>query len=336
MRSRNKVVDILNRTWKTLVLPAIVFLAFSLILGEDWLNGRLQLTILRQCVQPVLICFGMGLLMYMGMMDFSLGAVVYTSAIVASYLAIHTFDGGIPLFAVLTVLISVMLCTVTGLLYNALRIPSLVLSLGLAMIYESLGRVLVPSGTGEIGARDGFLARSPYCFIFFAIAFVLFFVIFNYTTFGHNLRAIGASQQVASSAGINIKKTKLTAFMLCGVFVGLSAVIFLSNSVKVYAASNMSSFAAIMDAFMGNFIAMFLAQFSGFPIGLCVGVYTMKMLAVGFTTAGMDTTFKSISTGFFLLCVLIFSANQTRPAEAKRRRQSAEKANEEYRLSQQG
>lgn len=332
MNSKNKVVDFLNRAWKTLVLPAAVFLIFTLLLGKDWVNSRLQVTILRQCVQPILICFGMGMLMFMGMMDFSLGAVCYTSAIVASYVALQVFDGGIPLFAGLTILFAVILCAITGLLYNALRIPSLVVSLGIAMIYEALGRILVPSGCGEIGARDGYLAKSPYCFIILAVAFVIFYVIFNYTTFGHNLRAIGASQAVAAQAGINIKRTKLIAYIICGFFVGLSAIIFLSTSVKVYAAANMSSFNAIMDAFMGVFIGMFLSQFSGFPIGLCMGVYTMRMLSTGFTTAGMGTTFKSVSTGFFLLCVLIFSANQTRPAEAKLRRNSAKLANEEWNL----
>lgn len=330
MNSNNQVQKFLNRAWKTLILPAIVFAVFSLLLGKDWLNSKLQLTILRQCVQPILICFGMGMLMFMGMMDFSLGAVCYTASIVASYLALQVMGGGIPLLACLTVIISIIMCAITGWLYNLLRIPSLVLSLGIAMIYESLGRLLVPSGCGEIGARDGFLAKSPYCFIILAVGFAIFFVIFNYTTFGHNLRAIGASQAVAAQAGINIKKTKFLAYVVCGLFVGLSAVIFLSSSVKIYAASNMSSFTAIMDAFMGVFIAMFLAQFSGFPVGLCVGVFTMRMLSTGFTTLGMGTTFKSISTGFFLLCVLIFSANQTRPAEARLRKNSAAIANEEY------
>ena len=336
MNSKNKFVDFLNRAWKTLILPAAVFLIFTLILGKDWLNGRLQLTILRQCVQPIIICFGMGMLMFMGMMDFSLGAVCYTSAIVASYVGIQVLDGGIPLFAALTILFAVILCTITGLLYNTLRIPSLVISLGIAMIYEALGRLLVPSGCGEIGARDGYLAKSPWCFIILAVAFVIFFVIFNYTTFGHNLRAIGANQAVASQAGINIKRTKLLAYIVCGLFVGISAVIFMSSSVKIYAASNMSSFTAIMDAFMGVFIGMFLAQFAGYPIGLCAGVFTMRMLSTGFTTAGMGTTFKSISTGFFLLCVLIFSANQTRPAEAKLRKNSAKIANQEWNLLTKG
>ena len=96
----------------------------------------------------------------------------------------------------------------------------------------------------------------------------------------------------------------------------------------------MSSFTAIMDAFMGVFIAMFLAQFSGFPVGLCVGVYTMRMLSTGFTTLGMNTTMKSVSTGVFLLAVLIFSANQTRPAEARMRKKSAALANKEFEAQQ--
>ena len=229
MKSKNKVVDILNRAWKSLLLPAIVFLAFTLILGEDFLNSRLLLTIARQTAMPILLAFSMALMMFMGMMNFAMGAVLYTAVILGAYVA-QSLGGGIPLIFVFTVIFAIIFMAINGWLYNLLKVPCIVLSLGLALVIEALGRMLVPSGVAEIGGREGYLAQSPYCFVILLIGFIIFYVVFNYTTFGHNVRAIGESQQVATQAGINVARTKFIAFVLSGLFVGMASMLFLSSS----------------------------------------------------------------------------------------------------------
>lgn len=332
MKSKNKVVDILNRAWKSLLLPAIVFLAFTLILGEDFLNSRLLLTIARQTAMPILLAFSMALMMFMGMMNFAMGAVLYTAVILGAYVA-QSLGGGIPLIFVFTVIFAIIFMAINGWLYNLLKVPCIVLSLGLALVIEALGRMLVPSGVAEIGGREGYLAQSPYCFVILLIGFIIFYVVFNYTTFGHNVRAIGESQQVATQAGINVARTKFIAFVLSGLFVGMASMLFLSSSVKIYAASNLASLSQIFDSMMGVFIAMFLARYCGFPLGLVIGVATMRMVSTGLVTAGMRTTMKSISTGVFLLAVLIFSVNQSRPAAYRQFKHNGEVADKEYQAS---
>ena len=126
MKSKNKVVDILNRAWKSLLLPAIVFLAFTLILGEDFLNSRLLLTIARQTAMPILLAFSMALMMFMGMMNFAMGAVLYTAVILGSYLA-QAMGGGIPLIFVFTVIFAIIFMAINGWLYNLLKVPCIVL-----------------------------------------------------------------------------------------------------------------------------------------------------------------------------------------------------------------
>lgn len=330
MKHSIATTQILNKAWKSLLLPAMVFLVFTLFLGEQFANGGLLLTIARQSIQPILLAFSMALMMFMNMMNFSIGAVMYASVILGTWLTgLVVGTVSIPVLCVITIILAVIFMTINGLLYNLLKVPSIVLSLGYALVVESLPRMLVPSGCGEIGGRDGYLAQSPYCFYFLFAGFVLFFVVFNFTTFGHNVRAIGESQQVATQAGINIEKTKLLTFVFSGLFVGMAAILFISTSVKVYAANNLSSMNQIFDSMMGVFIAGFLAKYCGFPTGLVIGVFTMRMMSTGLVTAGLRTTTKSISTGLFLLAVLVFSANQARPAAYRMFKRSGKLADEE-------
>ena len=323
-----------NRLWKSLLLPAIVFVILAILLRERFVNGRVMLTIARQICQPALLAYSMALMMQMGMMNFGIGAVVFTAPILGIPIARALGGYSIPNIFLWVMILSILFMTIFGILYNLLKVPCLVVSLGFALIVEALGRMLTKDGVAEIGGREGYLAQAPACFVILGIGFVIFFILYNYTVFGHNVRTIGQSQAVATQSGINVPKTKLEVFILSGVFCGLASMLYLSTSVKFYAASNLSSMATIFDALMGVFIALFLAQFAGYPFAVLIGVGTMRMLSTGLVTFGMKNTMKSITTGVFLLAVLIFSANSARPAAYRMFKHSGEVADKEYAESQ--
>lgn len=58
----------------------------------------------------------------------------------------------------------------------------------------------------------------------FLIIFLLIFFWFvvNYTNYGRHLYAIGGNEAAAKASGINVNKTKITAFMLSGTLSGLA------------------------------------------------------------------------------------------------------------------
>ena len=59
-----------------------------------------------------------------------------------------------------------------------------------------------------ISTEDGFLARQPWVFVVLLVMAVLFYVLYNKTPYGHNIRAIGSNQSVALAAGLNLDKIK--------------------------------------------------------------------------------------------------------------------------------
>ena len=90
-------------------------------------------TVLRTTVVPMLIAMAMSMPMIMGMWDFSSGAVVYAAAILGANVASVTNTGVLGL-CVSAMLIAVLLTAFSGVLYNLMKIPSLVLTLGLVMV----------------------------------------------------------------------------------------------------------------------------------------------------------------------------------------------------------
>lgn len=320
---RNKLFGIL----KTMILPVAVYLLFGILSGGRTFNSRAVITALRTAVQPSIICYALLLGMSTGVMNFSAGAVVTAAAIIGSGIS-NTLGWGLPGFCLFAILVALACNTLFGLLYNWLRVPGMVLGLGMLLFYEALPRVFFPGGA-NLAQKIAFLGRNPYCFIVLAISMVIFYVLYNLTPFGHNLRAIGSNQSVALAAGLDLDKIKLTNSIIGGLFLGIAAILYLSNQGKLFCPSNMGSMTVMMDSFMGVFLGMLLARWADPSIAVYCGVLTMKVMSAGFVAIGLEQTWKDVVTGFFMLCVMAVSANAMLPAKLKADKLFAAEANKE-------
>jgi ribose transport system permease protein len=280
----------------------------------------------------MLIAMALSMLMTMGMWDFSAGSVVYAGAIFGGNIALMTETGivGVMIFSLITAL---LFTTLSGVLYNLLRVPSMVLSIGLMMIYEVIPRLIFEGGAAEIPMAWGTLSQSPWCFIIFGIMFTVFNIVYNYTIFGHNVRAIGANQSIAYNAGVNITKIKLQAYIFGGFFLGIAGALFIFTGIRIYPATSMSSITVIFDAMMGVFLAFVLSRYCGFSFGLLIGAFTMRLLGTGLVSYGLSSTVRAICSGLFLLIILCYSANQGRFTAWRERKRVAAEANMLYKAN---
>lgn len=320
---RNKLSGFL----KTLILPVAVYLLFGALSGGRTFNSRALITALRTAVQPSIICYALLLGMSTGVMNFSAGAVVVCAAIVGSGLS--TMLGlGLPGFCILAIVIALACNTLYGLLYNWLRVPGMVLGLGMLLVFEAMPRLFFPGG-GNMDQKSAYLARSPWIFIVMAITMVVFYVLYNLTPFGHNLRAVGANQSVALAAGLNLDKIKLLNSIVGGLFLGIAAILHMSNQGKLFCVSNMGSMTVMMDGFMGVFLGMLLSRWSDPSFAVFCGVLTMKVMSAGFIAVGLPQNWKDVVTGFFMLIVMAISANAMLPTIKKANKAYAAEAEKE-------
>lgn len=324
-----KIKNYGGRTLKSLLLPVLVYLAFLLIGGGRFGTGAGLITIARQSVAPILIALAITCNMTIGMWDFSAGAVVVFAAIIGGNLANITGWGiaGLLLFSVITAL---LMTTLTGFLYTTMRVPSMVLTIGLVLVYETFPYLVFDGGGALISGKLTALALSPWCFIVLGIMFLFFYIAFNYTTFGHNVRALGGNQAIAQNVGLNPMRIKFISFIFGGIFLGVAAVIQISTKGMIKPGASMSSIVMVFDAMMGIFIAMFLSRFCNMAIGVVIGTFTMKMLSAGLVAVGLSTTVRDITTGLFLLILLCISSNQGRIAAWRTKRARAQAANKAY------
>ena len=115
---------------------------------------------------------GFYFVMVMGMFDFSIGANIMLSAIVGCVFATRFNMGylGLILGCVLTGTIVGLL---NGLFYVKLRIPSMIVTTGLALIYESLANYIAGGVEQTLPSNLRAFGQMPWDIILAIVAFVL-------------------------------------------------------------------------------------------------------------------------------------------------------------------
>jgi ribose transport system permease protein len=331
--NRKKVIQFLLNLVKSIILPVLVFVVFSILTNGRIVNSRTIMAVLRQSVVPVLICWALVFNMTLGIMNFAAGGVVLCSLILAGNIAKLSYMG-IGGLIVLCIVFALILSFIIGVMYNAMKIPALVLTIGMVLIYESIPRIFFHGGV-TIARANTFLALSPYCFIVLGAMGLLFYIIYNNTAFGHNLRALGSSPAVADSVGLDSAKIKLICFVISGFFLGVAAILYGSNQGQVQNVTALGSMTIMMDAFMGVFLAFFLAKYCNLTFAVLLGTITMKLITNGFVAMGVSATIRDITTGIFLFILLAMSANQGLIDRLRMRKENARIANEKYALQRQ-
>lgn len=322
-----KNLDILNRIGKSLLLPVIIYIVLTVISGFQFGKPVVMLSIARQIVQPSLFAFGIYCNMVLGMWDLSAGAALLLSAIIGGQLTLVLNMGlfGLIFFSIIA---AIAINIVTIIIQHFMKIPSIIVSLGLVMIYETIGSMLFGgNGVRLLSIRSQtILGKSPYCFIVLIAAMIVFHFIYNHTSFGYHVRALGQGETLAKNIGINEFKTRISCAIFGGLFIGLSAAVYACLQNAVAPKANMESAMLVFDVIMSILIASSLTRYCNITFAVIIGVLSLKMLAAGLIAMGLNSAMQNVATGLFMLIFIGINGNQERIRIKKEIEERAKKA----------
>ena len=232
----------------------VAFFIFDLITDGNFLdfpNDMMNMRIvLASIVYPTFLAWGMCFLFACGFSDMSWGSVV----VLASFgTGVFGNAYGFAAAVLAGVLIGTFLIFLNFCIFAYTKIPSWIASISLAMIYEAVGLFLrVSSSTGSfieapLKTELRVLGHLPWSFIVVVIGLVIVYFLYEHTTIGFNIRAIGGNSAVARALGVNMNKTLLLVGLICGLLLGSAA--FLQQSYNGYTTvkSGLSSIQLILQ-----------------------------------------------------------------------------------------
>lgn len=318
-----KLLKLLRNIIMTLAMPVIVFAFFKIVSGLTGATGfgvdTDFINIISNTIFTGMIALALAYNLTSGRFDFSIGAVIILAAIISGNIAMDFDFVGMfgptiaPIAMLLVAMIVGAICgLVSGLLYIWLRVPPMILSIGLAMIYEAVGYALNSGrGTKMMGRTDLLVfSQQPQNIILILVVLAVLVFILNFTKFGYNTNALRNEQQIAVNVGIREKKNAVICYIIAGILLGAAAVIYVSQYGQMAPKTGLASSSFLMGAFLPIFIGGALAKYSDSNIGIIVGAFVQATITSGFNALGFGTQLQSVLSGVIVMLFLIYTSNR--------------------------
>ncbi len=230
-------------------MRAWLFLIFLIVFFEIWsrsaygtsfiLNTYNLQSISVFATAPLLLALGQTFVIISAGIDLSLGFVMGLASVVAAHVANYAaLQLGLPapaamLVGMLTgIAMTIIPGFVNGWLIAHLKVPPFIGTLGMygvargsAYLFAG-GMTISVSNSWYSAIGNGRVLGIPILVILTAIACLIMHYLLSQTRFGQHTYAMGASQQAARRAGINIKKLTMKIYLLSGIMAGVAGVLY--------------------------------------------------------------------------------------------------------------
>lgn len=289
-----------------IALPCITYILFRALQPERFGTPSSLLSLFSQCLLPSITGCGFYFICEMGLIDFSVGSNIVLSSIMGVILSQRFGIAGLIIGCFLT---GTLVGIVNGVAYKRLRIPSVIITVGLMVVYESLGTI-IGKRILTLDSSMRIFQKMPWNFLACLVAFVIAYILVDYTKLGVYARAVGANERAVQTMGIDAMKYKVCAFAACGFFAGFASFMTISYSSSIAPVLNMSSMDRNFQPLMGCFIGIALKKYINPVISIIVGEFTIAMLTTGLITNGIDATLQNVFIGVILLVIVGISASR--------------------------
>jgi ribose transport system permease protein len=238
LAQRNRRADVLQFTarYGLVIFLLILIVIFSILEPKTFPTTTMFKTILEQQTVIMLLALSVLPIVVVGEFDLSVGYVLGLCAVVIAALGGEAHINGV-LTLLLTILIACAIGVLNGILVGAMKIPSMIATLGVGLAVGGLtvgvsgGRTLVagiPTLIPDLSTTEIFSLSSAVWIV--AGISIIAYAIFAHTPTGRRMYAVGGSQVVARLAGIRTIRLKIIAFAAGGALVAIAGALELGQA----------------------------------------------------------------------------------------------------------
>lgn len=254
--------------------------------------------------------------------DISAGRMVGLAAVIVASMSITNnkiFPGLEPLPIIVPLLCAILACGVIGFINGfsvakfdlhpfIVTLATQLITYGIILIYLKLGtnngqtlsgfapeyRELVTGTLFMIGR-----VKVPMYVLYSVILVVLMWIIWNKTTFGKNMFAVGSNKEAAEVSGVNVHKTIIMVFILAAVMYALTGFIDGARVASVNANTGLNyECDAIAACVIGG--VSFVGG-TGKISGIVIGVLLLQIIFTGLNFLSVDQNLLYIIKGIIIL-----------------------------------
>ncbi len=308
-----------KRIFLTLLFPVLMFLAMWAVTAANpacYVNGQfiflgfdlVRFVILNAC-QSICVALAIWMQLKNGRFDFSNGAAMILTAIIAGNVGLLTGSPWVTMLA--AVLCGIVLCAFTAAVYMLGRLPIVIASIGVTLLYESLTYLIFGGGGISNFYQSNTLSifgHLPGVLLPTALAVAVFLFFTNYTVTGRKGKILANNQSAGVNIGIWEEANVSQTAMFTGAIIGLAATIYVSQN-SVAPQSGLSTAGVMFSYIVPVYMGMFIGLASNDVIGICIAAVGMAIFNYGLNCMNLGGGgWQSIIMGIFVMCFYSFSA----------------------------
>lgn len=316
-----KVTDFLfNNAMYIIIILAVIYISIKVpaFLGLSSIVNVISLTAAK-----LPIALGIGGCIVLTGTDISAGRVVGLTACISASLLTTAFKvfpnmtSAPPIFLVLLLVIVAggLVGLVNGFSVAKFKLHPFIVTLSTQLIVYGIILMYLKNGTNNgqtlSGLSDGYRAlitgtlfkigsvAVPRYVLYSVILTIIMWIVWNKTTFGKNMFAVGSNEEAANVSGVNVSRTIIMVFVLAGVMYALTGFL---DGARIASANANTGLNYECDAIAACVIGgVSFVGGIGRISGIVVGVLLLQIIFTGLNFLSVDANMLYIIKGLIIL-----------------------------------
>lgn len=286
----------------------LIYGAFCLMTGGAFFGMTRILNTMNYVYFLGFLSLGVTFVIATGGIDFSIGPMMFCCALVSGF-CLTSY--GVPLVVCLlmSILIGTLFGCFNGYLVAYWKVPPFIVSMasmniakGIAAVFTKTQSVSWPQSSDPVNGWFRNLVsvgNFPVGLVIFLVVAVICAVILNQTKAGRYMLCLGSNEEAVRLSGVDVKKWKMLAYVICGTLVGIAAIFFVAAFTTVQPGyGDQYNNEAIAGCVMGGTsMAGGIASISG----TVIGVFIIALLQQGILALGFTKEYQYIITGLIVI-----------------------------------
>jgi methyl-galactoside transport system permease protein len=280
--------------------------------------------ILTQSSVRMILAFGVGGIIILQGTDLSLGRSVGFAAMISASLLQSTeygsrFYEGLPQLPLILPLIIAMIVSgffsaINGFVVAKFKVHPFLATLGASVALYGLLSMYFASGDAgaqpigglsdtytnfSIGNYSLFGMEIPHLIVYAGIIAIVVWVIWNKTTFGKNMFAVGGNPEAANISGVSVMKTTVLVYIMAGLLYGMGGFL---EAARIGSVSNGTGFNYELDAIAACVVGgISFSGGIGKVSGAITGVLMFTIITYGMNFIGLPVFYQYIVKGIIIV-----------------------------------
>lgn len=312
-RTTNPIVGIVKNNVGILSVLVLLCVIVS-IATSKFLKPNNLISVLRQISINAYIALGMTLIIILGHIDLSVGAIVAMSGTLTVGFIV-TQGLPIPVAILLGILLGMAAGMISGMIVTYFRVPAFIITM--AMMNVCSGVAYVYSGGQATRINDDFFSAigTGYLFntiplpvVYMIILIIVISFLLGKTKFGTYIYAIGGNREAARLSGVPIKKVEIAVFTISGVLSAFAGLVLCSRMYSGQpSVGNGYELDAIAACVLGG---TSMSGGKGRISGTIFGAMVIGVISNGLNLIGVSSYWQLIVKGLIIACAVLLDSQK--------------------------